>query len=203
VQPIKVFNIADRQQIHPMFPTVTHMPRNIEIKALVHDFQPLLDTLGRMATESPVELWQEDTFFRCRTGRLKVRRFSPDSGELIGYTRSDVAAPKESHYQRLPTTQPDLLRDVLGSALGTLGVVRKHRVVYMVGRTRVHLDDVADLGKFVELEVVLADAESASTGTREALELMSTLGIRAEQLVAGAYIDRLEQGMTEELNSEL
>jgi len=41
----------------------------------------------------------------------------------------------------------------LGLALGIKGVVRKRRVVYMIGQTRVHLDQVEGLGYFMELEV--------------------------------------------------
>jgi len=39
------------------------------------------------------------------------------------------------------------------------GGVVKQRTVYLVGRTRVHLDRVAGLGHYLELEVVLADNE--------------------------------------------
>jgi hypothetical protein len=52
------------------------------------------------------------------------------------------------------TTEPDHLRGVLGAACGIMGVVRKRRTVRMVGRTRVHLDEVEGLGRFIELEVV-------------------------------------------------
>ena len=34
-----------------------------------------------------------------------------------------------------------------------LGAVRKRRLLYMVGQSRVHLDSVEGLGDFVELEV--------------------------------------------------
>ena len=36
---------------------------------------------------------------------------------------------------------------------GSLGVVKKHRMVYMVGQTRVHIDEVEGLGHYLELEV--------------------------------------------------
>lgn len=167
------------------------MARNVEIKATVDDLAPVVDALERMSLAPPTLLVQEDTFFQCRRGRLKLRKFSDASGELIQYERADRTGPKESRYTKVPTSEPDLLRDALASAHGTIGVVRKRRTLYLVGRTRVHLDDVEGLGTFVELEVVLNDAEPADVGVREALALMAALGIKEEQLVSRAYVDLL------------
>jgi adenylate cyclase class IV len=64
----------------------------------------------------------------------------------------------------------------------------------MVGRTRVHLDDVRDLGQFLELEVVLEDGEPNAAGIEEAYALMARLGVEGSQLVEGAYVDLLAKG---------
>jgi adenylate cyclase class IV len=167
------------------------MPRNVEIKATVPDFAPVIEVLGAIPSGPPVHVSQEDTFFSCPSGRLKLRRFSASSGELIHYVRADQPGPKASRYVRVPTPEPDLLREALASAYGIVGVVRKRRTIYVVGRTRVHLDDVEGLGRFVELEVVLTDSEAVEAGTTEARELMTALGIRDEQLVGRAYVDLL------------
>jgi len=55
----------------------------------------------------------------------------------------------------------------------------------------VHLDRVAGLGDFLELEVVLEDHEPSEAGMREAHELMAQLGVDPSQLVEGAYVDLL------------
>jgi len=168
--------------------------RSVEIKARVDGFAGLRAVLERLATGPAVSLAQEDTFFPCRTGRLKLRRFSASSGELIHYVRPDAAGPKESAFLRVATSEPDRLRDLLGAAHGTAGVVRKQRIVYVVGRTRVHLDDVEGVGTFLELEVQLAPGEALDKGEREARELMARLGLRDDQLVRGAYVDLLGPG---------
>jgi hypothetical protein len=41
---------------------------------------------------------QEDTFFTVPHGRLKLRKFSSKSAELIYYEREDGPGPKESRY---------------------------------------------------------------------------------------------------------
>ena len=69
--------------------------------------------------------------------------------------------------------------------------MRKRRTLYIVGRTRVHLDRVEELGDFLELEVVLADGDAPEPGIAEARELMAALGISPSQLIEGAYVDLL------------
>ncbi len=167
------------------------MARNIEIKARVADLHALAARVAAIADSGPVEIPQDDTFFRCDNGRLKLRTHADGSGELIFYRRSDQGGPKESFYVLAPTAAPAALREALTLANGQVGRVVKHRTVFMVGRTRVHLDRVEHLGDFMELEVGLADAEPAQTGVREAHELMARLEISADCLVQGAYHDLL------------
>jgi len=167
------------------------MPRNIEIKAHIPNIEAVARRAAAIADQGPVELEQDDTFFRCESGRLKLRAFSRESGELIFYRRPDQQGPKESFYILSPTSEPESLRRVLSLAYGQSGRVRKHRILFIVGRTRLHLDDVQDLGLFLELEVVLNDGEPVEAGIHETYDLMAKLGIEPSQLVEGAYVDLL------------
>jgi predicted adenylyl cyclase CyaB len=167
------------------------MARNVEIKARIESVDTLLPRVKAIADSGPTEILQDDTFFSCPNGRLKLRAFSKTSGELIFYQRPDVAGPKESFYVISPTALPDTLRETLSLAYGAWGHVRKHRTLFLAGRTRIHLDRVDDLGDFLELEVVLAEGESTETGMGIARELLATLGISSQQLIEGAYVDLL------------
>lgn len=172
------------------------MPRNIEIKARIDNREHLAARVAAFADQGPQDMAQDDTFFHCEAGRLKLRAFSPHDGELIFYRRPDQSGPKESFYLRSPCHVPDALREALSLAYGQAGRVRKTRTLYLVGRTRVHLDIVDGLGHFLELEVVLRDDEPASVGEREAWQLMQRLGIDTTQLVDGAYVDLLRAQCT-------
>lgn len=169
------------------------MPRNIEIKARIHSIEALVPMAAAVATKGPIEIAQDDTFFRCESGRLKLRAFSATEGELIFYRRANEQGPKESFYVRTPTVNPEGLRECLSLAYSQLGRVVKHRTLYLVGRTRVHLDQVEGLGQFLELEVVLEENESAKIGIAEAHSLMAQLGVQPTQLVETAYVDLLTQ----------
>lgn len=169
------------------------MSRNIEIKARVGDLVALRKRVEPLADSGPRTLHQEDTFFLCPNGRLKLRRLSQQEGELIAYRRSDAVEPRESDYVISATSEPDRLAETLTRALGIRGVVRKRRTLFLVGQTRVHLDEVEGLGAFLELEVVLRPEQSPSEGERTARELMARLEIEEGDLVGQAYIDLLEK----------
>lgn len=168
------------------------MPSNIEIKAYARDF----DEIRRRAealSDMPVHILpQEDTFFNTPQGRLKLRVLAANQGELIYYTRPDREGPKRSHYHISLTADPENLKRVLELAYGIRGVVRKTRYLYLVGQTRVHLDNVEGLGQFMELEVVMQEGQSDAEGQAIAEGLMASLGVERSSLVEGAYMDLLE-----------
>lgn len=168
------------------------MARNVEIKARVDDPRALLELARRIAESGPVEIIQEDTFFHCSNGRLKLREFSPRDGQLIFYRRDDTSGPKESHYLISTTSDPDSLRKTLASALGISGRVRKRRLLFLVGSTRIHLDEVEGLGSFVELEVVLTDDQSVEDGEATIKKVMKKLALSEAHLLEGAYVDMMD-----------
>jgi len=167
------------------------LARNIEIKAHIPSVAAVLERAAALADQGPTEIRQDDTFFECRSGRLKLRTFANGEGELIFYRRTDAHGPKESFYVRTPTAAPDSLRETLALAYGVVGRVRKNRTLFIVGRTRIHLDIVENLGHFLELEVVLREDEATDVGVREAHELMQRFGVTPSQLIDRAYVDLL------------
>jgi predicted adenylyl cyclase CyaB len=167
------------------------MPANIEIKAAAPDFPALRVRSEKLSGSAGQTIHQDDTFFHTPAGRLKLRTLSASLGELIYYDRPDSAGPKTCHYRISRTDDPDGLRAVLSEALGILGRVRKTRILFLVGQTRVHLDEVEGLGDFLELEVVLREGQSEAEGVAIARDLMERLGVAPENLVEGAYLDLL------------
>jgi len=168
------------------------MPANIEIKARVHDFAAL-QSRAEALSDTPVQVIpQEDTFFQTTRGRLKLRQLAPDQAQLVYYERPDQEGPKRSTYHIFETGDPQNLKESLSLALGVRGVVRKRRFLYLVGQTRLHLDDVEGLGQFMELEVVLRPEQTDAEGQAIARDLMTRLGVREEDLLSAAYMDLIE-----------
>jgi predicted adenylyl cyclase CyaB len=170
------------------------MARNIEIKARVPDPAALRARVVSLAASVPQVLVQRDTFYHAPTGRLKLREFADGAAELIYYERPDRLGPKTSIYSRTPVPDAASMRELLGRCLGTKAVVAKSRELFLIGRTRIHLDTVEGLGSFVELEVVLAAGQTDAEGEQIASALMTQLGIREADLVGQAYVDLLHRG---------
>lgn len=168
------------------------MPSNIEIKARARNFEEIKVRAERLS-DTPVQVIpQEDIFFHTSQGRLKLRILA-DHAELIYYTRPNQDGPKRSDYHITRSNDPQNLKRVLELAYGIRGVVKKTRYLYLVGQTRVHLDDVDRLGQFMELEVVMHDGQSDAEGQEIAEGLMSALGVEISDLIDGAYMDLLEK----------
>jgi len=167
------------------------MARNVEIKARVDRPARLRERVEAMADQGPVRILQEDVFFRCDSGRLKLRKLPGGEAELIHYQRDDSTEPRESDYVKTDLAEPGRVEEALARALGVIGRVRKEREVFLRGRTRIHLDRVEGLGDYLELEVVLSPEESIEAGVATARRLMRELEITPEQVVDQAYIDLL------------
>ena len=169
------------------------MPSNVEIKARVRDLASLSER-ARKLSDAPVRIIsQVDTFFNVPSGRLKLRELGLGAAQLIYYDRPDQDGPKRSDYVIFETRDPRALKAVLTQALGIRGQVDKVRQLFMIGQTRLHLDEVRGLGHFMELEVVLQPGQSDEDGRSIAEGLISKLGIERRDLLDAAYIDLLER----------
>ncbi len=168
------------------------MAKNIEIKAHAVNFDQQQQTANLLSDTRAQILVQKDTFFNVGEGRLKLREFPDGPAQLIFYRRSNTAGPKLSDYHITESDDPEGLKTVLEKAYGIRQVVKKQRILYLVGRTRLHFDTVDSLGQFIELEVVLSQQDSIEGGQHEAQDLMSKLSIEPNHLVDVAYVDLLD-----------
>ena len=179
------------------------MARNIEIKSSIEDLRSCVDRARALSGSAPVVIEQEDYFFNCESGRLKLRVFSSEKGELIFYRRKNESGPKMSEYFISGTSEPDSLLRVLEKSHGLRGVVKKTRRLFLAGRSRIHIDRVENLGDFLEFEVVLSDEADPGDAEQEALRLMGHFGIEEDSLIPCAYIDLIERRNLQQGDSAL
>ncbi len=163
--------------------------RNVELKALDPDPARSLAVCRELGAEDKGVLRQRDTYFRARSGRLKLREEEGAGAVLIQYDRPDEAVARESRYRLTRVEDPDDLRASLDAALGTLVVVDKERHLFLWDGVRIHLDTVDGLGSFVELEGVAAPDSDLAPEQEKVARLQRELGI--EQVLTDSYSDRL------------
>jgi adenylate cyclase class 2 len=170
---------------------VSDLCRNLELKARqAHLAAARAAALGLGARPAGIEE-QTDTYFRVPNGRLKLREIAGQPAVLIFYERPDERLARLSTYRLIPAPQPDLLREALTAALGVRGVVRKRREILLWHNVRIHLDEVAGLGTFVEFEAVLGPGDDEQTAAARLEQLGTALQINAADRLGTSYADLL------------
>lgn len=161
--------------------------RNLEVKVRAASLAPARVSLRalRGAARQPAAR-QADWYFDVPRGRLKLRvHGARRDGELIGYFRPSRAAARTSTFQVLPVADAAGALTLLDRMFGVRACVRKRREVWLYRNARIHLDTVAGLGRFVEIEVCVT--RGAAQARALMAQLRGLLGIRAADLIAGSY----------------
>lgn len=172
---------------------ISHLRRNVELKARDPDPVRSLAACGELGAEDAGVLVQRDTYFRAAHGRLKLREEEGAAAHLIAYVRPDSTAARESAYRLVEVSRPDELREALAATLGVEAVVSKHRHLFLWDNVRIHLDEVEGLGSFVEIEAVAPIGSDLSREREQVDELCERLAIAEASLVAESYCDLLAQ----------
>lgn len=163
--------------------------QNLELKALAPDPARVEAALRRLEAEDHGVLVQRDTYFHVPHGRLKLREIEGCPAQLIAYDRPEDQAQRFSRYRITEIADPAGLIAVLTQALGLRGVVAKRRHLYLWQDSRIHLDEVEGLGRYLEFEV-LSEGNSCSDWDRMEV-LMMTFGLRDADSIQASYSDLL------------
>ncbi|MCB9812146.1 class IV adenylate cyclase [Candidatus Nomurabacteria bacterium] len=166
--------------------------KNIELKAKVNALNKLRERLVFLGVAEKSVLHQIDTYFQIKKGRLKLREINSKEFELIYYERPDVSESKVSTYEIISfdEVQAKKIKSVLGATNGLLVTVEKERELWIYKNTRIHLDDVTDLGEYVELETVVGDI-SMPEAQAEHYEVMGLLELDQCEKCDVSYSDLL------------
>jgi adenylate cyclase class IV len=148
----------------------------------------------RHGAEDAGWLWQRDTYFRVAHGRLKLREQAPGIAHLIRYERADERRERASCYVIDQVEDPATTLAELRSAHGVLCAVTKLRRLLLWDQVRIHLDVVAQLGTFIEIEAVATAGSDLRREYALTRELRELLAISDRRIVAGGYADLLLAG---------
>jgi predicted adenylyl cyclase CyaB len=164
---------------------------NVEIKARCSDVSVVRQwLLDHDAMFKGIDE-QTDTYFNTPNGRLKLREGNIENN-LIYYERSSQAGPKESRFTLVNIPDAESIKEVLRSSMGIKIVVVKKREIYYLENVKFHIDDVAGLGTFVEIEAgnILADLGKEEL-EKQCKFYMKAFGIEETDLITNSYSDML------------
>jgi predicted adenylyl cyclase CyaB len=165
--------------------------RLVELKARYEDLGKARALLS--GAEHVVTVKQLDTYFSLGEQRLKLRSVAgTKDGQLIYYERPDVDGVKESRVLLAAVPDAKAVREILTQVMPVKAEVRKTREIYRFQGVQVHLDTVRGLGKFLELEKVLAEESEREEGRKHLETLRTYFQIPDEDLMASSYSDFLE-----------
>lgn len=135
---------------------------------------------------------QIDTYFNVPSGRLKLREGNIEN-HLIFYRRSDMPGPKTSEVSLLETSPNTPLKAFLTNALGSWCTVDKNREIYFVDNVKFHIDQVINLGAFLEIEAIDKDHTLGKEHLQQQCQFwMQKLNVQQEDLLSVSYSDLLE-----------
>ena len=165
------------------------MPRNLEVKAKIRSVREAQETARSINATFEGTLHQVDTYFNVPRGRLKSREINGARAELIFYERDEQSKHRESNYRVFPCAEISLLKEILEKSLGIRATVRKKRELFMYNSTRIHLDEVENLGSFLELESPVE--ESMEKAQEVVAFLVREFNLQDTDFVLGSYVDLL------------
>lgn len=143
-------------------------------------------------------LLQTDTYFVTHEGRFKLREEEGKNAYLIRYERPDQKTAKQSDYLFYPIHDPLLFRSVMNDCLKEEVVVKKQRSLYFPKPDiRIHLDEVVDLGCFLEIEIILSESMSLMAANQEMEELQKWLQLDNQRKISKGYRELLLETASE------
>ena len=163
--------------------------RNIELKARLHDRGHAVAVCESLGARLEGDIHQVDTYFSVPDGRFKLRASDPGDDYLVFYRRPDVGGIKGCDY--VLEVVDRTIRGVLAAALGELATVEKVRTLYLWHNVRIHLDEVEELGAFIEFEAVLSSEYDDEDGKRKLAQLQEAFGLAPDDHFEQSYLELL------------
>lgn len=169
---------------------------NVEIKARCNHPAFVREYLLSKKAESKGLDEQTDTYFNVPNGRLKLREGNIENN-LIFYERTNQAGPKNSHFKLVKIDDPQGLKETLSKSIGIKVVVKKKREIYYISNVKFHIDEVPNLGSFVEIEAGNILADLSQQQLKEQCDFyMTAFRVKEQDLIAVSYSDMLLEKIT-------
>ena len=163
---------------------------NLEIKVAAQNLKEVKDKAIKIDAKNIATLSQIDTYFLVGKKRLKLRE-EKDTNYLVCYVRINKKDSKLSTYHiiTVPKKLVPFVKKLLLFIFGVKVIVNKKRELFIYKNTRIHFDDVKNLGTYVELETVFNNDQKDDELTAEHDFVITSLGLDKLEKIPNSYSD--------------
>lgn len=148
------------------------MKHNLEIKCRLDNLSGVRKLLKESRSFKYSVEKQNDVYFKVKKGRLKLRIINNKTGNLIYYFRNEKSSEMKSGYIISATENFKELFKILSNQFEIFVTVKKKREIFVKDNIRIHLDNVTELGKFMEIEIIYKNLGSAKVRMKEILNFI-------------------------------
>ena len=170
----------------------------VELKVAT-DHEAVRERLEALGADRVRHVVQTDTYYDAphrdfaeTDEAVRVRREREDESETVKLTYKGPLVEAESKTRREHETvveDPDAVDGILqGVGFSPAFTVEKARTFYHIDGYTVTLDDVTDLGEFVEVET---EAEAVEPAREGAIEVLRRLGLDPDEQIRTSYLGLL------------
>lgn len=164
---------------------------NFEIKCRCLDFETMRIRLARQGARRTGEQIQRDVYYKTSGVTTKLRIITDGPTYLVHYQRPDEKGVRKSNYSLKKVMLPLFSHLYHRFRFGVDLVVDKKRQIWKWKAVRVHLDRVAGLGTFLEIESVVEKAGSEEIAMKQCQEMIEALKLSEDSFLAGSYSEML------------
>ena len=134
------------------------MPTNLELKIKATSHESLKKILKQIGAENKGMLNQKDVYYSVPNGLLKLR-IENGNESLIVYNRNENDKSRWSDFEVLKFINGKGEK-FFSKLFDVEIIVKKERELFYYDDTRIHLDTVNNLGKFLELETLVINGKA-------------------------------------------
>ena len=163
------------------------MPTNLELKIRVISHQALKKILEQIGAENKGILNQKDVYYSVPNGLLKLR-IENRNESLIFYNRNENDKNRWSDFEVLEFANGNAEK-FFNNLFDVEIIVKKKRELFYYDDTRIHIDTVKFLGKFLELETLVINGKADAKKRFE--KIKSLLKLNESKQIRKSYKDLL------------
>ena len=164
------------------------MPKNLEIKVRIKNLKQTINRIEKLRAKRIYSSRQTDVYFQNEKGRLKVRDSNGEKS-VIFYDRIEDGRERWSKFHFIKVGTPIEWVKFFDLFLERLITVKKHRTLFQYKNTRIHVDQIKNLGNFIELETKMNS--SKKTARAEFDFLCKHLELDGGEQILNSYSDMI------------